>query len=119
MPHDKLINILKQASFLLNFGVSNPNAISGKIFEYMGFGKPIISTYSIDNEACIPYLKKYPLSFLIDEREKNISKQAIALKKFIEENIDKKVSYEEIAPLFYKNTPQAYVEEINKLLKEE
>ena len=119
LPHDKLINILMQASFLLNFGVSNPNAISGKIFEYMGFGKPIISTYAIDNEACIPYLKKYPLSFLLDEREKDISKQAIALQKFIEENIDKKVSYEEIAPLFYKNTPQAYVEEINKLLKEE
>lgn len=118
VPHDKLINILYQASFLLNFGVTNPNAISGKIFEYMGFGKPIISTYAIDNEACIPYLKKYPISLLLDEKNNNIEEQAKVLKKFIEENIDKRVSYEEIAPIFYKNTPQAYVEEINKLLTE-
>lgn len=116
LQHDKLINVLKQASFLLNFGVTNSNAISGKIFEYMGFGKPIISTYSIDNEACIPFLKKYPLSFLLDEREQNIEKQAIALRKFIEDNLDKKVSYEEIAPIFYKNTPKSYVREINKLI---
>ncbi len=117
VPHSKLGELLTQSSILLNFGVKNPNAISGKIFEYMGFGKPIISTYSIDNEACIPYLQKYPLSFLLDERKADDPTQIAQLRAFIEQNANKYVPYEQIAPLFYANTPQAYVEEINNLLE--
>ena len=82
----------------------------------MGFGKPIISTYSIDNEACLPYLKKYPLAFVVDERQSDSQPQAQALRQFIEQSAHKRVPYEQIAPLFYANTPDAYVEEIDKLL---
>lgn len=119
LPHEELLKLFEEVDVFVNLGVDSNTMVASKIFEYMSFCKPIIATYRRSDDANIPYLKKYPISFLIDERETDISKQAIALQKFIEENIDKKVSYEEIAPLFYKNTPQAYVEEINKLLKEE
>lgn len=119
MPHEELLKLFEEVNVFINLGVDSNTMVASKIFEYMSFGKPIISTYRRSDDANVPYFKKYPLSFLLDEREKDISKQATALQKFIEENINKKVGYEEIAPLFYKNTPQAYVEEIDKLLKEE
>ena len=34
----------------------------------MSIGKPKISIYHTDDEPSIPYLKKYPLALLIDER---------------------------------------------------
>lgn len=115
VPHGALQSILTNADFFLNIGVLNPNAISGKIFEYMSYGKPIISTYSIDDEACIPYLKKYGRSLLVDERkppEENVSD----LNKFIDECRTKPFSYEEVAALFPQNTPQAYAKLIEKYL---
>lgn len=107
--HDKLVGILSKATVFLNFGVSNSNAISGKIFEYMSFGKPIISTYYIDKEACIPYLEKYPLSLLIDQREQDLSKNAAKLESFLNNNLGKSIPFDEIKRIFYENTPEAFV----------
>lgn len=114
MPHDEYIPFLKKADFLLNMGVTTPSAISGKIFEYMSYGKPIISTYSIDNEACLPYLKKYPVALMLDEREPDIEKQAKILSEFIDTFRNYRINPEELNEVFYKNTPQAFVEQIEK-----
>ena len=110
VPHDKLDEYLNSADIFLNLGVTTPSAISGKIFEYMSYGKPIISTYSIDNEACLPYLRKYPLSFLIDEREKNIEIVAKETLKFISENCDKQIDSSLISDTFILNKPETFIE---------
>lgn len=112
MQHSKLDLILNNANILLNLGVTNSCAISGKIFEYMSYRKPIISTYSIDDEACLPYLKKYPAAYLIDERDKDLEKQANLLNSFINNIYDKVVDINEIYNEFYANTPQAFIDEI-------
>ena len=60
---------MEEAEVLINFGNYNLNMIPSKIFEYFSFGKKIIHFYKDDNDTCIPYLKKYPYSLLIDERD--------------------------------------------------
>ena len=110
MSHDELLRVLSAADALLNMGVKNPNAISGKIYEYMGCCKPIISTYSIDDEACLPVLRRYPLSLLVDERSADISSAAKEVQNFLTDSLNKDVDYSVIEKEFYNCTPEAYCE---------
>lgn len=115
IPHDQLRSILNAADIFLNIGVREPNAISGKIFDYMSYGKPVISTYFIDNEAVIPYLKKYPLGLLIDERisvEENKNK----LLHFIKNNLGKQIPFTQVETLFPTCSVNKYVELIYQLI---
>ena len=118
MSHEELLEYQKNSDILVNFGVSNTNAVSGKIFDYMSTGKPIISTISIDNEACIPYLKKYPKALIFDERESS-RKRVQQLKVFIKAMNTMQVNMHEISESFRENTPIAYVDIINGLLNNE
>lgn len=115
VPHEELIGILKEADVLLNFGVDNPNAVSGKIFDYMGFGKPIISTFFIDNEAILPILAKYSNSLLLDER-KNIEEQVNKFDAFLSDSRQKTVDLEEVSKTFYRNLPATYRSFISELI---
>lgn len=110
VSHDRVCELLNGADILLNLGVKVPSAISGKIFEYMSCGKPIISTCSIDDEACIPYLKKYPLSLLLDERESDLRAQSNVLNQFIEGHKNKRVDIHTVEEMFYQSTPKAFVD---------
>lgn len=118
LSHEKVREQLNEADVLLNMGVTRSTAISGKIFEYMTTGKPIVSTFSIDKEACIPYLNKYPLAFMVDEREQDLDKQATELEKFIVENMMKTVPTDYIRKTFRKNMPQATAEYLSKAMEE-
>lgn len=114
VSHEEIDNILNSSDFLLNLGTTTLSTISGKIFEYMSYGKPIISTYSIEEESCIPYLIKYKNSVLINENNENISEEAKKIEEFIKENIEKKIEYKDVKRDFYKNTPEAFAKEILK-----
>lgn len=115
MAHGELAIHQKNSDVLLNFGVSNANAVSGKIFDYMRLGKPIISTFNHDNEACIPYLLRYPQACMIDER-KDIMQSAEEVKRFITYVNSSSVDMGTVKTLFEDNTPEAYIKEINSLL---
>ena len=81
----------------------------------MSYGKPVISTYFIDNEAVIPYLKKYPLGLLIDERisvEENKNK----LLHFIKNNLGKQIPFTQVETLFPTCSVNKYVELIYQLI---
>ena len=56
------------ASAFVNIGSENPNTIPCKIFEYMAHLKPIISTFRIEDEPSISYLKEYGHVWIMDER---------------------------------------------------
>ena len=109
ISHDKLSEYYNHADILLNLGVTIPSAISGKIFEYMSYGKPVVSTYSIDNEACLPYLKKYPLTYLIDEREEDIGRAAENLTEFIRNHCHERVDTAFINDIFIQNKPENFI----------
>ena len=101
----------RKAHVLINLGNKESAVIPSNIFEYMSYGKPIISTYSIDDEACIPYLNKYPLSLLLDERETDLKKQRKILEEFILDVKGKSVDFKEIKDIFKNNMPETFVEE--------
>ena len=108
VPHDELLSYLQFADVYLNLGVLSPSAISGKIFEYMSYGKPIISTYSVENEACIPYLKRYQLALLINENE-NAKVSANKLINFLIATKGQKVDFEYVKKEFKDNTPEEFI----------
>lgn len=110
VPHSEVEKIILSSDILMNYGVKTPSAISGKIFEYMSYAKPIITTYSIDNEACLPYMEKYPLALTIDERIDDVEAQAHIVDEFITESLDKKLDYATVEDIFYTSTPKAFYE---------
>lgn len=118
IQHSEVEKLLSKSDVLLNLGVTVPSAISGKIFEYMSYGKPIVSTYSIDDEACIPYLSKYQLGLLIDERTGNVEQQAEQLCNFVEKTKERRVDFSTVEKIFYNNTPQAFVDYLEKVTQE-
>lgn len=65
MPHEQLCRKLNEADVLLNIGNLVSTMVPSKIFEYMSYGKPIISTYEIDNEPSAEYLRSYPVRFCL------------------------------------------------------
>lgn len=107
IPYDDMLSIYENADILLNFGGRNPNMVPSKIFEYMSYGKPVISMYAIDNEASKTYFEKYPLAVSIDER-KEYKIAVDKLEKFLSEMVGKKVSFEEIEAHFPLNSPKIY-----------
>lgn len=112
-----LSSVYADAQVLLNFGGSNPVMVPSKIFEYMSYGKPILSTYYIDNESSKKYFERYPLALCVDERE-SIENNVKRLEQFIDSTIGKTVSFEEVKMLFPENTPDKYVEIIERTLEE-
>lgn len=107
IPYDEAQQIIGNSDYLVNFGNVNTNLVPSKIFEYMSYGKPIISTYTCDEDSSLPYLYKYPLVYSIYEGKEDFTKTSEELKDFIEKNKNIRVPYEKIAQSFYKNTPTA------------
>lgn len=111
VDHDKLNEKFDEADFLINIGNVVSTMVPSKIFEYMSYGKPVISTYDISDEPSKAYLEKYPLALLIsgsDSPEKNAEK----IDAFIKDSLGKSVEFEELTETFFLNTPQAFASEV-------
>ena len=108
-PHSTVLEMGEKADCFINIGSRNPFTISGKIFEYMSFGKPIISTYYIENEPSKEYLEKYGFALLIDEK-KDVEESANEVKKFLSEIGEKEFDSKILNDIFYENTPKAFVD---------
>ena len=107
VPYDEAQKILRLADFPVNIGNVNPNLVPSKIFEYMSYGKPIISTYTSNADSSIPYLSKYPAVFLLDEQNKDTKAISASLKSFLTEHKKTSVPYESLEKQLYNNTPTA------------
>lgn len=59
--------ILECADILINVGNTLKEMVPSKIMEYIGYRKPIINFYSIEEDTCEKYLKDYPLHYSIKE----------------------------------------------------
>lgn len=118
LSHENAVLRMQEADFFVNIGNTNPNTVPSKIFEYIQFGKPIISTYLIEDEPSIRYLKKYGNYFLLDEREtSDFETQNNKLRDFLCQKDDFAERNDNKA-LFYENTPQAFIDNIVKFRKQ-
>lgn len=115
-PHKQALEKIAEVDFLVNIGNTNPNTVTSKIFEYMQFKKPIISTYQIEDEPAIVYLQKYKNYFLLDERSgSNFKKINEELRNFVfNENRE---CIPNLNKIFYSNTPLAFIDALNTLYK--
>ena len=109
--HDDLLEKIIQADVLINIGNLISTMVPSKIFEYMSYGKPIISTYDIENEPSRKYLEKYPLALLLSGEDSAVE-NAQKIQEFIELEGRKRVEFKDVEKLFALNTPKAFTERI-------
>lgn len=111
VEHERCIQELFYADFLINLGNSITNQMPSKIFEYIAYGKPIINFYFSEQDMCLPILEKYPLGLNINLNNSS-EKDIETLSKFIKENKGKQLSYEEAT----KNLEDYKIENVAKTI---
>lgn len=111
LPHSEVIKKISNADVLLNIGNRISTMIPSKIFEYIAYKKPIISTYMIDGEPSARYLKDYPLALLLDCRE--IGNFDERIKAFLKKTETERVDEEQLKEIYRLNTPEAFTEIIS------
>lgn len=116
IPLPQLHTIYRHADFLLNISSLNPNLIPSKIFEYMSFGKSIISVYVTDGDSAQKYLDKYPESCVIDLK-KDIAESVKKIEMFLSKK-HSIVDFKIVQDLFPNNTPLKYINVIKELLND-
>ncbi len=114
LPHSKILKLEQTADFLINIGSTNASTISGKIFEYMSNLKPIVSSYKIENEPSIEYLEKYGYVLFIDER-KSPEENAQLIAEYMRNCERPQLCEEQLRERFYANTPDAFVDAIERI----
>ena len=114
IPLDELHSIYRHADYLLNVSHVNANMVPSKIFEYMSFGKPIISTFITDGDAAQKYVTRYPEGLCVDLKNDdatNVESINVFLKKR-----HKDVSFDIVSDLFKDNTPEKYLATIDIII---
>ena len=114
----ELNSIYWGADVLLNFGNPFPNMVPSKIFEYLSYGKPIMSTYWIDGDTSKHYLDSYSLACCVDQR-KPLDETATRIDTFLTEIRGKILPFDWVKNEFKENTPKAYVDLIDNLVRQE
>ena len=105
----KALNLVYHlADGYLNLGGLEANMIPSKLFNYISYGKPIISTFMVVDDPSVKCLRKYPLSYCVDMRA--IDKySAEELNSFIECKGKEILAFETVQQLYHKSTPSVYV----------
>lgn len=105
ISHDEAMKRVADAAILVNLGNNIKEMTPSKIFEYMSYGKPIISTMPISDEPSASYLRHYPISYLMEYKDIDYEIEAVKMEEWIDKNIGKRIDFSSIEKLFSKNTP--------------
>lgn len=114
IPLNELHTIYRHADFLLNVSHINAKMTPSKIFEYMSYGKPIISTYVTDGDSAQNYISRYAEGICIDLKRTETENVALLNAFLGKEHRD--VPFEEVKELFKENTPERFLEVIDDLI---
>lgn len=106
ISHDELESVLSDADALLNIGNNQSMQSPSKLVEYISYGKPIISTFRIENDTSAELLEKYPYSLLIDERNSsNLDSVASDIDTFLDTH-NEVIPYNVLKQLYRKFSPE-------------
>ena len=108
---------MKEASVLLNIGNRMSDMLPSKMFKYISFRKPIIHISTQQNDACIPYLRKYGLSLVLNEND-SVKENVHKLKEFLIDVNGKIADGNIIKERFKENRPDYIAEKIVRLIDE-
>ena len=112
ISHDEAMKRVANADILVNFGNNIKEMTPSKIFEYMSYGKPIISTMPISEEPSASYLRKYPGSCLLEYENIDYELEAAKLEEWIDKSIGKKMDFSVVEALFSKNKPTHFCDAV-------
>lgn len=120
VAHSVLEQYLISADIFLNIGVDSDCIIPSKIFEYMSYGKMILSVQVNEHDPCIKYFKKYKGAILINDGSirGDLTKDICRVKQMIESAKSFNVNRVDLINAFYDNTPDAYIEILEKLAED-
>ncbi|MBR1543174.1 MAG: glycosyltransferase [Bacteroidaceae bacterium] len=114
IPLAELHTMYRHADYLLNVSHINANMVPSKIFEYMSYGKPIISTYVTDGDSAEKYVSRYSEGLCIDLK-KSDDENVSSLEDFLKKE-HKIVPFEEVKAEYKDNTPERYLEVIKEMI---
>jgi glycosyltransferase involved in cell wall biosynthesis len=112
VPLNVSFEAMNKADILLNFGVTYGDQVSGKIFDYISFGKPIIHLYFLDEDPNLIYFRNYPMALCLKMDKELIEENTNKLLEFCKKTVGKKLTFEEVKKLFYNATPKYVVDEL-------
>lgn len=101
ISHEQIGEYIAKYDYLLNIGNVNFVQIPSKIYDYMTYRKPIINIVKI-GDPTIKTIKDYKYGISLIENDK---RNRIRFMKFIKSEISAP-TYEELAKIFYINTPE-------------
>lgn len=108
VSHEIALQFECEADILINIGNVNINMAPSKLFEYISFGKPIISTASSNADPCIEYLKDYPLALILPEEKAELKCVENQIGEFVANACGKTVKSEVIQNAYRWNDPSVY-----------
>lgn len=111
----ELERVIEQSDFVINIGNSASPLVPSKLFIYISACKPIIHFINDKNDSCLPYLKKYPLSLIINQND-SIEKSVKNTLEFIDNVKALNITFQDIATSFQENTPEYTANCIHKLI---
>lgn len=115
LPHDELLQLMTQCEYVLNIGNGNSRMVPSKIFEYMSYGKSVITTYFDEQDASLTYLRKYINCHPVDLNA-DTTTEADKLKAFLITKHEP-VNVQMVRSQFEDCTPEKYVYQIEAMLK--
>lgn len=102
----QLQKVYQKADVLVNYLSAPMSSVSGKFFEYIAYGKPVIYFAPIEKDVNTNYVERYPLGVCLLPNEtfdKKLEKVVLVIQKAKAEPIDT----ESIKREFWNSTPQA------------
>lgn len=120
IEHSVIPNYVAEVDVLLNIGNSIKGMLPSKVFEYMSYQKPILSTIKHPNDLSIPYLKQYGAVHIIDETQP-LQKNIDETQKFIQqvrsgEFLIKVSDLVKENGALYSNTPTCFCEKVEAIM---
>lgn len=117
--HDDIPNYVEGVHLLLNIGNTIPGMLPSKVFEYMSYKKPIISTIKHSKDLSVSYLEKYGAAYVVDE-SKPLDESVKETRKYINQQMKGEfdINISELIEkdgALYLNTPQCFCEKIESI----
>lgn len=117
VPLNIAFEAMSKADVLINMGVTDGNQVSGKIFDYFAFGKPIVHLYFFDEDPNLVYFEDYPLVLCLKIDSIGSDENAVKLLDFCKLHAGESLSFEEVEKIYYYATPKFVTTEFLKVIE--
>jgi glycosyltransferase involved in cell wall biosynthesis len=108
ISHDELEEVLADADAFLNIGNNQQMQSPSKLVEYISYGKPIISTYRIDEDTSAKLLDGFSNALLLDERASNdFNAIAMSIDNFLTDH-NSVIPFDELKQKFKPFSPESF-----------